>query len=283
MGKTGLVLEGGGLRAVYNAGTLDRFHELGLEFDYIIGSSAGAANAASFVSGQKGRNMRIIINYLTSKKFYSLFNILKGKPHLDLYYLYNDITYVLDPLDMEAFNASPMEFEITTTDINSGKTVYFNKKNKKFVTAMEASCALPLLGQKPVNLRGHELLDGGLSDPIPVRRAVKKGCDKVVVVMTRNKDYVKKTGLGTIYLKFKYSKKAEFKKLISNRAKRYNQIRKYIENPPTGVGIFPIYPSGKLTVERLTRDKEALKQQWKMGYDDAKKVEKKLKKFLKRP
>jgi predicted patatin/cPLA2 family phospholipase len=280
MGKTGLVLEGGGLRAVYNAGTLDRFHELGIDFDYVIGSSAGAANAASFISGQKGRNMRIIVNYLTSKKFYSLTNIFKGKPHLDLYYLYNDITYVLDPLDLEALKQSPTEFEITSTDINTGKTVYFSKKNKKFVKAMEASCALPLLGQKPVVLKGRELLDGGLSDPIPVERAAKKGCDRIVVVLTRNKGYKKKKGLFTYFLKWKYSKYKKFTKLIMNRHKRYNRTREYIKNPPADVKIFPIYPSGKLTVERLSRDKEALKKQWKMGYKDAKKVEKKLLRFL---
>jgi predicted patatin/cPLA2 family phospholipase len=282
MGKTGLVLEGGGLRAVYNAGTLDRFHELEIEFDYVIGSSAGAANAASFLSGQKGRNKRIIVNYLTNKKFYSFLNILKGKPHLDLYYLYNDITYILDPLNLEAMKENPAEFEVTATDIKTGRSVYFSKNDKKFVKAMEASCALPLMGQEPVRLKGRQLLDGGLSDPIPVRRAVKKGCDKVVVVLTRNKGYKKKKGMSAHYLKFKYSKHEKFTKMIMNRHTRYNKTLAYIEKPPQGVQIFPIYPKGKLPVERLTRDKEALKKQWEMGYKDAKKAEKKLLKFLNR-
>ena len=41
--KTGLVLEGGGMRGIYTAGVLDVFLDEGLEFDGVIGVSAGAA------------------------------------------------------------------------------------------------------------------------------------------------------------------------------------------------------------------------------------------------
>ena len=153
MGRTGLVLEGGGLRAVYNAGTLDRFHELELKFDYVIGSSAGAANAASFISGQKGRNMRIIVNYLTSKKFYSFWNIFRGKPHLDLYYLYNDITYVLDPLDLEA---------LKDLKLGTQKTVRWPGYAAKVTVLKE----MGLLSHKPVEVDGVQVVPKRLLDAV---------------------------------------------------------------------------------------------------------------------
>jgi len=280
--KTGLVLEGGGLRAVYNAGVLDRFMEIELSFDYVIGTSAGAANAASFLSHQLGRTKRISVNYLSTSKFFSFTNLIKGKPYMNLDYLYDDVTYHLDPLDIEALMENPAEFEVTAADTKTGKTVYFNKNDHKIIKAMRASCALPLFGQKPVKYNRHKLLDGGLTDPIPVKRAVEMGCRKIVVVLTREKAYRKKRGLVERYLKLKYRGNEKLIKAIMNRYSRYNKTRKYIETPPEDVKIFPIYPSKEPLIGRLTRDKEGIKKQCKMGYDDTKKLEKELLEFLSR-
>ena len=58
MGINGLIMEGGGMRGIYTAGILDYFLEKNLEFDYTIGVSAGAVNAASYLSKQKERTKK---------------------------------------------------------------------------------------------------------------------------------------------------------------------------------------------------------------------------------
>ena len=283
MGKrTGLVLEGGGLRAIYNAGVLDLFQDLTLEgrFDYVIGTSAGAANASSFLAGQKGRNKRVIIDLLTTKDFTSIGRLLRMRPYMDLDHLFKDIAYKIDPLDIKAMIKNPAEFEVAATDILSGKAVYFEKKDKDFITAMKASCALPLLFQDPVKFKGYELFDGGLGDPIPVRRAVKRGCDKVVVVLTQHKGYRKTPSIAPKLLWPKYHRHHEFMQVLYKRHERYNATLEYVRRPPKGVSLFPIYPSKPLHVARLEKDRDTLEAAWSMGYRDAKKVSARLMRFL---
>jgi predicted patatin/cPLA2 family phospholipase len=281
MVRTGLVLEGGGLRAVYNSGFLDRMDELGVSFDYIVGSSAGAINAGSFLSHQKGRTKRIVINYLTAPRFFSVRNVLAGRSYMDLEYLFGDVTFTLDPLDLDALLENPTSFEITGTDLETGEAVYLSSKKKDIITILMASAAIPFAGQKPIKYKKHLLFDGGIADPIPVKRAVKKKCDKIVVVLTQPRDFIKKPSTSSVlFMKMRYGKHKGFIKTIKKRHNVYNITREYIDKPPEGVKLFPIYPSKKHGVDRLTRDKEAIKRVWELGYNDTKNCEKKLMKFL---
>ena len=283
MGKiTGLVLEGGGLRAIYNAGVLDGLQEFGLSFDYVIGSSAGAANASSFLAGQKGRNKRVVIDLLTTSKFMSVGHLLRLHPYMDLDFLFKDIAYTIDPLDIKAMMANPAEFEVASTDILSGKAVYFEKMDKDFITAMKGSCALPMLFQDPIRYKGYELLDGGLGDPIPVRRAVERGCSKVVVVLTQHNGYRKTPSLAPRLLWPKYHGHREFMAIVYKRHELYNATLKYVRRPPKGVRLFPIYPSKPLRVGRLEKDRDILEAAWSLGYRDTKRLEARLFKFLDR-
>ncbi|MGL4580930.1 MAG: patatin-like phospholipase family protein, partial [Shewanella xiamenensis] len=68
MQDVALVLEGGGLRAIYTAGVLDAFLQQQLHFPYVIGVSAGAIYPASYVSRQFGRNLKIQQQYLRDKR-----------------------------------------------------------------------------------------------------------------------------------------------------------------------------------------------------------------------
>ncbi len=57
--KTALILEGGGMRGIFSAGVVDFFLEKDLHFPYVIGTSMGACNGASYVSKQHERSLRI--------------------------------------------------------------------------------------------------------------------------------------------------------------------------------------------------------------------------------
>ena len=74
--KTGLVLEGGGMRGIYTAGVLDVFLEKGIAFDGVIGVSAGVVHGCSYLSGQKGRSIRYYKRYCRDWRFMSFLNFL---------------------------------------------------------------------------------------------------------------------------------------------------------------------------------------------------------------
>ena len=67
---TGLILEGGGMRATYTTGVLDFFMDRDIYFRHIYGVSAGACHACSYISKQRGRAFEIFEKYLETFREY---------------------------------------------------------------------------------------------------------------------------------------------------------------------------------------------------------------------
>ena len=199
MGKTGLVVEGGGMKCAYNAGILDRFLDENIHFDYCIGVSAGSANVASYLAGQRDRNLRFYTQHTTLPEYMGVRNFLRTGQFFGLQFIYGTLTNTggADPIDYPAIMANPSEYELVATDAGTGEATYFNKYDLKQddYTAIMASCALPALC-RPVSYNGHLYYDGGVADSIPVERAFAQGCDRVVVILSNPRSYVKqKEGL----------------------------------------------------------------------------------------
>ena len=194
MSKIGLVLEGGGMKCAYTAGILDAMMDNGVTFDYCIGVSAGSANGVSFVAGQRGRNIRFYTEHINEKGYFGLSSFLKTGNLFGLQYIYGTLTNSggADPLDFDAFMKSPMEYWLVATDAQTGKPTYFSKKDmhKDDYRHVMASCAIPAVC-RPVEINGRFYYDGGVSDSIPVQKAMDDGCDKLVVILTKPHDFVK--------------------------------------------------------------------------------------------
>lgn len=190
--KTGLIVEGGGMKCAYSAGVLDVFLEEGISFDYCIGVSAGAANTASFLAGQKERNKRFYCDYSKDPEYFGVRSFVKTGNLFGLDYIYGTLTEEggKDPLDYEAMMANPAEFECPATDAETGRPHYFTKKDiyPNDYSVIKATCAIPVAA-KAVEIDGHSYYDGGVSDSIPVWRALDKGCEKLVVIMSKPKGY----------------------------------------------------------------------------------------------
>ena len=122
--KTGLVLEGGGMRGIYTAGVLDVFMEQGIRFDGVIGVSAGAIHGCSYVSGQRGRNLRYYKKYCQDKRFMSVQNWLRTGDFVGIDFCYHQLPEKLDVYDYDAFDHSGMEIYVGCSDLETGKAVY---------------------------------------------------------------------------------------------------------------------------------------------------------------
>jgi predicted patatin/cPLA2 family phospholipase len=280
--STGLILEGGGMRGLYTAGILDFFLERNVYLPYVIGVSAGACHAASYISRQWGRNKRVNIGYIQDPRYISYRNLIKTKSLFGMDFVFGELPNHLEPFDYPAFYQSDQSYFIGTTDCITGYPVYFDAKQSTpnvILKALMASSSLPFISPT-VEIEGKVLLDGGIADPIPIRKSIADGNTKHVVILTRNEGYRKKPFKTKWLAKRFYAKYPEFTKAMINRHTVYNATLDLIEELVDAGKAFVIRPSEPLIVSRLERNPEKLTTLYNLGYKDAERIYESLQKFL---
>lgn len=269
--KVGLVLEGGGMRGLYTSGVLDYFLDQQIFVDYVIGVSAGACNGVSYLSKQKGRNYRVNTNYISDKRYLSLSNFIKTKSLFGMDFIFDEIPHQLDLFDYETFLSSPSEYKLGVTDVLTGRPVYFDKTHLDHdSTILKASSSIPVFSPI-IEYQNGLYLDGGTTDSIPVKQALKDGCDHVIIVLTRDRNYIKKPES----FRFIYSKVLKaYPNLIQaldNRHLMYNETLKFIKELEQQGKATIIAPSAPLEISRFEKDVSKLKNIYELGYLDASK------------
>ncbi|WP_128893969.1 patatin-like phospholipase family protein [Longirhabdus pacifica] len=272
--RSGLVLEGGGMKGVYTAGVLDFFMEEDWYFPHIFGVSAGASTAASYVSKQIGRNKRIMIDYVDHPEYIGPRNVIKEKSFIGLNLMFNKIPMEYDPFDFQVFHDAKQKLWMGTTDAITGEAHYITNEDCKengwnILKVLQASCSLPFVSPA-VHLGGRILFDGGVADPIPITPALQQNLDKIVVILTKDVDYQIKPFKRKSLLKMRYPKYEGLKKAMLNRANVYNQSLATIKKLEEQNKAFVIRPSKKVEVSRLDKDKQKLEDLYDLGYEDAK-------------
>lgn len=279
--KTGLVLEGGGFRGIYSAGILDCFLENNIILPYVIGVSMGACNAVNYISQQKGRNLKVPYTYINDKRYISYRRLLRKGELFGMNFIFNRIPEQLIPFDFDTFYKSKQEFEIVTTNCNDGRPFYISDFNKfDLMDSLKASTSLPLV-QKMILLDNRELLDGGISDSIPVERAFEKNCDKVIVILTQPENYRKNAVSGDKVIKTFYRKYPELIKAILHRHVLYNDTLDKIKKLEKSGKVYVIRPEKRIPIGRVEKNKTKLKQAFDLGYTQCKNILPEIEKFLK--
>ncbi len=279
--KTGLVLEGGGMRGLYTIGVLDFFMDKGIRVDYVIGVSAGACNGVSYVAGQRGRSLRVNTNYIRDNRYLSARNFVKTKSLFGMDFLFDEIPNKLEPFDYQAFQDAPCAFVTGVTDVETGQPVYFDKSHLTSgdCTVLRASSSIPIFSPM-VEYQGRKYLDGGTADPIPVKRALADGCDKVVVVRTRHRDYVKTPeSFRRLYYRI-FRRYPNMAKVLDRRHLVYNASLSTLKTLEGEGKALVIAPSTTLPVGRFEKRKERLEAIYQLGMDDARAILPALKAFL---
>lgn len=281
MSKVGLLLEGGGMRGIFTAGIVDYLLEKDVKFPYVIGVSAGAGAATNYVTKQIGRTKKTI-SHEGKKPYYGLESLRSCHRLLDLERFVDG--YCLDdfPLDFDTYFASDIDFEMVATDIIDAKAVYFPKAITKdeLLRNGKATCAVPFTCD-PVDIDGHLFLDGSIADSIPLQRCLDKGCDKIVVVMTKPKgapptDYHKYKPL----IKKMYSKNyPEFADMLLKRSVYYSAQVSYLNRLEEEGKAFVIRPDENL-VAHFESDSAKLEKGYQAGYDKMSKMYEDLLSFL---
>ncbi|WP_160721113.1 patatin-like phospholipase family protein [Bacillus sp. USDA818B3_A] len=279
--QTGLVLEGGGMRGVYTAGILECFLEEELFFPYVIGVSAGACNAASYLSKQKGRNKLVTVDYASDPRYISWKNYLRNGQFFGMDFIFDEIPNQHVPYHYDVFYNSPSEFVVGTTDCVTGLPVYFKKQDygSDLLTVLRASSSLPFLAPE-IRFQDKILLDGGISDPIPIKKAQQDGCKKNIVILTRNKGYLKKPSKFHFLVNRKYPNYKGLQQSLRMRYQKYNDTVNYLEKEEKEGNILIIRPTDPLKVGRMERNPQRLEELYFQGYQDAKASLKKILSYI---
>ena len=282
--KTGLVVEGGGMKCAYNAGILDAFLDAGISFDYCIGVSGGSGNLASYLAGQKGRNLRFFTEHIHDKEYFGMKSLLKTGNLFGLPYIYGTLTNSggRDPLDFPALMKNPAEYQVVVTNAETGKPEYYGKEmmSQDDYRLIMASSAIPA-ACRPVELKGTFYYDGGISDAIPADHALAEGCDRLVVILSKNRDYVRKPQeMHFLYSRLcrKYPRIVE---TIDRRHITYNEnLKRIFELEKEGTA-FVFAPSETIQVGTYSMDEKAEYALYDLGIRDFQSRREELRQFLK--
>ena len=266
----GLVLEGGGARTYYSAGIFEAFMEAGIMFPYIIGVSAGIANALTYVAGQRGRNRIIAEQFVQKKEYYSLRNLLKLGSVFDFDYIFNDIPEALVHFDREIFESTDIRFLTGAFDCVTGDTIWFEKHDvKPGFHVTRASCSVPLIS-RVVKHNGYELLDGGIAVPIPIEKSIEDGNDFHVIILTYNEGYISTPYRPTAILKPIYKKYPKLSEMAMRRHELYNKQLALCEQLERDGKAIILRPKRPMEVTMLETDPEKLLDLYDEGHTDGK-------------
>ena len=280
MYQAGLILEGGGMRGLYTAGVLDYFMDINLEFKEVYGVSAGACNACSYLSKQRGRSLRVNTEYLDDPRYCGLESLIRTGDLFGVDMLYDIIPNELDPYDYETFAEYPGKAYAVTTNCETGKAEYMELQDMhRDILAVRASSSLPMVSRM-VEIQGYHYLDGGISDSIPVIQSMKNGNQKNVVVLTRDPSYRKEPSKTMAAFRMRYSKYPNLIRQMEHRHIRYNRTLAFLKTGEEAGKIFVIQPQKPVEIARIEKNKEKLKELYEIGYEEARNLHGELMEFL---
>ena len=279
--KKGLIMEGGAMRGMFTCGVTDVMMEQGIVFDGAVGVSAGAAFGCNYKSGQIGRAIRYNKQFCADSRYGGMKSLLKTGDYYNRDFCYREVPTEHDPFDFEAFHANPMAFYVVCTDVETGKPVYhkyLGYEDHGFEW-IRASASMPLVSNI-VEIDGQKLLDGGISDSIPVKFMMDSGFDRNVAVLTQPSNYFKKKNEMMPVIKAKYHRYPNLVKTLENRHRAYNETLALITRLERQGKLFVIRPDRKLPVSRTEKDPERLQQAYDIGRSIAEREMEALKAYL---
>ncbi len=266
----GIIDVGGGMRGSFTAGIYDYFNDQNLQpFDYLIGVSAGSGNMISYLAGQRGRNLRFYLDYAFRREYMSMHNMLRTGSYINLDYPYTFLSGPggEDPVDLEAFNRSTARYEAVVTDATGGEAVYYDKGElaQGNFDVIKGSCCVPG-ACRPYPVKGRPSFDGGIADPVPYKRALKQGCDRVVLLLTRPVNYLRPPLDHQEVMETALSRWPNTYSALLRRSIRYNRDVAAVQELEREGKALLVAPTDIGDMKTLTKDKKAVERLYHMGY-----------------
>ena len=279
-----LVLEGGALRGTYSVGVMDALMEADINLQCTVGVSAGALNGISYVSGQMGRSARSPLTYRHDQRYFGFRSFLRNASPFGFDFMFGELTYKLDPLDIERFMDPARRFVCVATNCRTGKPEFFEKGDSldDIFIATRASSTMPYIS-KMVDIKGQPYLDGGCSLKIPHRWALEQGYENIVVIKTHPNAYRRNEERGKAIADLVYGRRWPSLAASLGRSNAdYNRACDDLDRLSAEGRIFVIAPSRSMAIGRMEKDLEKLGDWYWLGYEDGKAQLEALKTYLSR-
>lgn len=278
--EAGLILEGGGMRGIYTAGVLDFFLDQGWWFSELFGVSAGICHACSYLSAQRGRALRVGVDYLGDKRYCGAYSLLTTGDLFGAKMCYDLIPNQLDPYDYDRANAYPGRAWAVVTNCRTGQAEYMPLADlRKDLQAVRASSSMPLVSRM-VHIGGAPYLDGGVADSIPLQAAIDRGVSKSLVVLTQAPGYQKQPNSLLPLMKVRYHGYPNLVDSIARRHQVYNQSLALVEAEQAAGRAFVLRPQATPEIGRVEKDRRKLEALYRQGYEDAQGNAKAMQAFL---
>lgn len=279
--KTGLVLEGGAMRGLFTAGVTDVMMENGIKFDGAIGVSAGAAFGCNYKSHQIGRAARYNIKYCNDERYCGFKTLVKTGDIYGVDFCYREIPQKLDVFDVDTFQKNPMEFYVVCTDIVTGKAIYHKctTGGAEDLDWIRASASMPLVS-RVVETDGYKMLDGGMSDSVPLKYFESIGYDRNVVILTQPDGYVKKKNKFLPVMRLTMRGYPKLIETVADRHNVYNQTTEYIKEREKTGNAFVIRPPENLNIGAVEHNPDELKRVYEIGRKTGEETLDAMKEFL---
>ncbi len=279
--KTGLVLEGGAMRGLFTAGVIDVMMEEGLTFDGMVGVSAGSSFGCNYKSRQPGRVLRYNLRYCNDPRYMGLRSLLTTGNLVGAEFAYHTLPLELDIFDVETFERDNMDFHLVCTDVSTGAPVYYvmDHVDRESLEWLRASASMPVL-TRPVKVAdGRLMLDGGISDSIPIEYFQSRGYGRNVVVLTQPRTYRKKPSPEWLFRLLMPSAPA-IARAMGRRHIMYNAQLDYLDSQEAKGNTFIIAPDAPLPIGRIEMKPDKMKLVYRMGREKCVSILQELKDFV---
>ena len=266
MYKSGLVLEGGAMRGLWTAGIIDVMMEHDVWPDGLIGVSAGAAFGCNYKSRQPGRAIRYNTRFARDARYSGVRSLLTTGNYFNAEFGYHVIPKQYDVFNDDAFNRNPMEFIVVCTDVETGEPVYQPLTEATYDTYeyIRASASMPL-ASKVVKLQGRKLLDGGVSDSIPLAYFESIGYRQNLVILTQPEGYQKEHLRLMPLMRLALRKYPKMIHAMDVRHEMYNRQLAYVTEAEREGRCMVIRPDEKIPIGHICHDAEQMRKVYEMG------------------
>ena len=269
--KTALIVEGGGQRGVFSFGITDTFINRNYDpFDIYMGVSNGVAVLCWYLIRETDNNLEKML-YAAKGDYLSYKNIFTGKDIIKFHQMYEDGEKMFRP-SMEKIknNLKGKDYIAVVTDAIEANAEYYSFGDGEWMPKMIASATLPILVRTPSLIDGRRKFDGGVADPLPVKKAYEMGAKKIIVIRTYEKKFRRKLKIENYIGALLSREYPKLRKALLVHDKTYNRALDFINNPPSDCEIVQLCPPEKLKSKRDSKNIEILKADYNLGKKVAK-------------
>ena len=187
---------------------------------------------------------------------------------MELKYLL-DIAFNKFPFDIKSANThlQKSDCKMVVTNFTNGRAAYLSVKKYGWIKTMEATGSLPVATRGYCNIAGKKYIDGGLADPLPVKRVYDWGYRNIILLRTNTNDMKPDWNLETLYAPLFYRDNPQLQKLIMRNDKIYSREQKYIANPPKDLKLIQVAPEVELECGVISNNLKDIQMDYRYGLE----------------